>query len=303
VAMKVAEAEQTARWFAPQLDQLRADLDEARAALRAFQAKENMVAPSEFADPQTSRYMAIGDELSNARAALTTLQSRLASNSTDLPNDPSDPDLKLLAGLKDRLMTAEGDMAAAKGVLGAHNSKTIAQRAHLAAINREIAEATEKMRQHLKERIDIAQTEVASLEAQQQQAQKSLIEVQAKRDRLSQLQRNVRFRADQLKARENAAAAAKLKSKLTFSAMTVLDKASPPVVPAFPKPFVALPVAISAGLALGLILALLKEAADRRIRFPVDLEYSAAGPFLGVLERARPSRPRFGASRRSLGPA
>ena len=303
VAMKAAEAEQTARWFAPQLDRLRTELDEARAALRAFQAKENIAAPSEGADPETSQYMAIGDELSNARAALTAFQSRLASNSTDLSNNSSDPDLQILAGLKEKLTTAEGDVAAAKGVLGAHNPKMIAQRAHLAAIRREITEATERMRQHLKERIETVQTEIASLEAQQLEAQKSLIEVQAKRDRLSQLERTVRFRADQLNARQSAAAAAKLKSKLTFSAMTVLDKAAPPVVPAFPKPLVALPVAISAGLALGLILALLKEAADRRVRFPVDLEYSAAGPFLGVLERARASRPRMGASRRSLGPA
>jgi polysaccharide biosynthesis transport protein len=303
VAMKAAEAEQTARWFAPQLDRLRKELDEARAELTAFQARENMVAPSEGADPETSQYMAIGDELSNARGALTRLQSRLASNSTDLSNDPSDPDLQILAGLREKLTTAEADVEAAKGVLGAHSAKMIAQRANLAAIHREISEATAKLRQHLKERIETVQTEIASLEAEQQQAQKSLIEVQAKRDRLSQLQRNVRFRADQLNARENAAEAAKLKSKLTFSAMTVLDKASPPVVPSFPKPFVALLVAISAGLALGLILALLKEAADRRVRFPVDLEYSAAGPFLGVLERARASRPRLGSSRRSLGPA
>ena len=45
VAMKAAEADQTARWFAPQLDELRKELDAARAALRDFQAKTNMVAP------------------------------------------------------------------------------------------------------------------------------------------------------------------------------------------------------------------------------------------------------------------
>ena len=303
VAIKAAEAEQTARWYAPQLDELRKGLDEARAALRAFQAKENMVAPSLGGDSETDQYMAIGDQLSKARGVLTALQSRLASDSTDLSNDPSDPDLQILASLRRKLAIAEGDIAAAKSALGARNPKIVAQRANLAATRREISEATDKMREHLKERIELAQTEVASLEAQQLAAQKSLVEVQAKRDRLSQLESNVRFRGYEFNDRKNAAEAAKLKSKLTFSAMTVLDKAAPPVTPSFPKPLIALPVALSAGLALGLILALLKEAADRRVRFPVDLEYSAAGPFLGVLERARPSRPRIGASRRSLGPA
>jgi polysaccharide biosynthesis transport protein len=204
--------------------------------------------------------------------------------------------------LKEKLTNAEAEIAAAKGVLGSNNPKMVAQQANLASVRRQIGEATEKMRQHLKERIETMQTQIASLEAEQERAQKSLIEVQGQRDRLLQLQRDVEFRAEQLNAREKAAEEAKLKSKLTFSDMTVLDKASPPVAPAFPKPFIVLPVGIAAGLALGLILALLAEAADRRVRFPVDLEYSASAPFLGALDGARRSRARVSASSRSLRP-
>jgi len=304
VAMRAAEADQTARWFAPQLDGLRKELEEARAALAAFQTEAKMVAPSQggAGDSETSQYMAITDELSNTRAGLTALRSRLISGSTDLSNDPSDPDLQILAHLKQRLTAGEADIAAAKGVLAANNPKMMAQQANLATIRRQIGEATEKMRQHLKERIDLIQSQIASLEAEQEQAQKSLIEVQAQRDHLAQLQRDVDFRAEQLNAREKVAEEQKLKSKLTFSDMTVLDKAVAPVAPAFPKPFVVLPAGIAAGLVLGLILALLAEAADRRVRFPVDLEHSASAPFLGALDGARRSRARISASSRSLRP-
>jgi len=304
VAMKAAEADQTARWFAPQLDELRKELEDARAALANFQAKTNMVAPSATGgDRETSQYMAIAQELSSARAGLTALQSRLTSGSTDLSNDPTDPDLQILSGLKEKLSTAETELAAGKGTLGAHNPKMVAEEANLASVRRQIGEATEKMRQHLKERIVTTQTQIASLEAEQASAQKSLIEVQGQRDRLAQLQRDVDFRLEQLNAREKTAEEAKLKSKLTFSDMTVLDKAAPPVEPAFPKPFIVMPVGIAAGFALGLILALLAEAADRRVRFPIDLEYSASAPFLGALDGARRSRAQIGASRRSLRPA
>ena len=102
VAMKAAEADQTARWFAPQLDELRKELEEARLVLAAFQAKSNMVAPASGGDRETSQYMAIATQLSGARAGLTALQSRLTSGSTDLSNDPSDPDLQILAGLKEK---------------------------------------------------------------------------------------------------------------------------------------------------------------------------------------------------------
>jgi polysaccharide biosynthesis transport protein len=303
VAMKAAEADQTARWFAPQLDELRKELEEARGALQSFQANTNMVAPTGGSgDRETSQYMAIAAELSSTRAGLTALQSRLSSGSTDLSNDPTDPDLQILSGLKEKLTTAEADVAAAKGVLGANNPKMMAQQSNIAALRKQIGESTEKMRQHLKQRIETTQTQIASLEADQERAQKSLIEVQAQRDHLNQLQREVDFRGDQLNAREKAAEEAKLKSKLTFSDMTVLDKASPPVAPAFPKPFIVMPVGIAAGLGLGLILALLAEAADRRVRFPIDLEYSASAPFLGALDGARRSRARIGASSRSLRP-
>jgi succinoglycan biosynthesis transport protein ExoP len=301
VAMKAAEADQTARWFSPQLDELRKELDEARTALRAFQSKANMVAPTAGGpDKETSQYMAIGVELSNTRAGLTALQSRLTSGSTDLSNDPSDPDLQILSALKEKLSTAESELASAKGALGANNPKMLAQQANMAVVRKQMSDATDRMRQHLKERIGTVQTQIASLEAEQAQAQKVLIDIQAQRDRLGQLEHDVAFRADELSARERAAEQAKLKSKLTFSDMTVLDKAFPPVEPAFPKPFVVMPVGIVAGLGLGLILALLAEAADRRVRFPVDLEYAAPAPFLGSIDNAGRAKGRIGASRRAL---
>ena len=301
VAMKAAEADQTARWFAPQLDELRKELDDARTALRAFQTKTNMVAPTAAGgDKETTQYMAVAQELTGARAGLTALQSRLTTGTTDLANDPSDPDLQILSGLKEKLSAAESENAVSKGILGPSNPKMLAQQANLSTLRKQIGDATEKMRAHLKDRIATVQTQIASLETAQEQAQKSLIDIQAQRDRLGQLERDVGFRAEQLNGRERAAEQAKLKSKLTFSDMTVLDKAFPPVDPAFPKPFVVMPVGIVAGLGLGLILALLAEAADRRVRFPIDLEHAAPAPFLGTLGSAGRSKRRIGGSRRSL---
>ena len=97
--------------------------------------------------------MSIAQELTNAQSGLTALQSRLTSGSTDLSNDPSDPDLQILSGLKEKLSTAEADVAAAKGALGANNPKMLAQQANIAALRKQIADATEKMRVHLKDRI------------------------------------------------------------------------------------------------------------------------------------------------------
>ncbi len=300
VAMKAAAADQTARWFAPQLEDLRKDVESARAALEAFQAKANMVAPTVGGDSETSQYMAISAELSQATALLTALQSRLTSGATQLSNDPTDPDLQILANLKEKLSTSEATIEAVKGTLGPNNPKMVAEQANVASMRKQMAEATEKMRQHLQERIATTQSQIASLEDAQARAQTKLISVQAQRDRMGELQRDVAFRVEQLNARERAAEQAKLPSKLTFSDITVLDKATPPIDPAFPRPIIVIPVGIGAGLALGLILALLAESTDRRVRFPFDLEDAASAPFLGSLDTARRSRSRVGVSRRRL---
>jgi polysaccharide biosynthesis transport protein len=300
VAMKAAAADQTARWFAPQIEDLRKDVEAARAALEAFQSKANMVAPTVGGDSETSQYMAISTELSQATSVVTALQSRLTSGSTDLSNDPTDPDLQILANLKEKLSTAEATIDAVKGTLGPNNPKMLAEQANLASIRKQMADATEKMQQHLKERITTTQAQIVALEAAQAQAQKKLISVQAQRDRMGELQRDVAFRVEQLNARERAAEQAKLQSKLTFSDITVLDKAAPPIDPAFPKPIIVIPVGIGAGLALGLILALLMESTDRKVRFPLDLEHAAPAPFLGSLDAARRSRSRIGVFQRRL---
>ena len=153
VAMKAAAADQTARWFAPQIEELRKDVEASRAALQAFQAQTNMVAPTEGGDSETSQYMAISQQLSAARAQVDTMQSRLMSGSTELSNDPSDPDLQILATLKEKLSTSQSAIEASKGVIGSNNPKMVSELANLASIRKQVGDATERMRQHLKERI------------------------------------------------------------------------------------------------------------------------------------------------------
>ena len=287
IAMKAASGDQTARWFDPQLDDLRKEVEQARTALEAFQVKTNVVAPSGGADSETSELMSATQNLSGVKTNLTMLQNRLLSDATDLSIDPSDPDLQLLAGLKEKLSTEETAASAAKNSLGANNPRMLAEAANIAALRKQIAEARDRMHQHLKDRIAQTQSLIPTLEATRTNAQKALIATQAQRDRLGELERDLAFRVDQLNTRQKMAAQARLQSKLTFANISVLDKAVPPIEPSFPKPLVVVPVGIAAGLALGLLLALIAEATDRRIRVPADLEFATSRPVLGVIRTQR----------------
>ncbi|MBV9288995.1 MAG: hypothetical protein JO288_14465 [Hyphomicrobiales bacterium] len=288
IAMKAAQAEQTARWFAPQIEELRKELEAARSQLEAFQAQSNVALPTGNApDAEGAALEAVTQELSSSKASLAVLKSRLASGATALSTDPSDPDLQLLNGLKEKLTTGETELESVKGTLGANNPKMLIAASSVASLRKQIADATAKLRDHHKDRIAQTEDQIRSLEAAQGAAQKELIAAQARRDQLAELQRDVAFRLEQLNERERAAEQAKLQSKLTFADIAVLDKAEPPIEPSFPKPFIVIPVAVGAGLTLGLILALLAEMLDRRVRSPLDLEAMTSAPTLGLIERHR----------------
>lgn len=284
IAMKAASGDQTARWFDPQIQELRKQIEASRNALTAFQSQTNVVAPSNGGDSETNELLTITQNLSSEKASLAVLKNRLASGVTDPSADPSDPDLQLLASLKEKLSAAEATLAAVKNTLGPNNPKVVSENANLATLRKQITEATERMHQHLKERIGQMEKLIPSLEAARADAQKNLIAVQAQRDKLGELERDLAFHIDQLNTRQKMAAQARLQSKLTFADIAVLDKATPPIEPAFPKPIIVIPVGIAAGLALGMLLALIAEATDRRIRFPADLEFAVPRPMLGVVK-------------------
>jgi uncharacterized protein involved in exopolysaccharide biosynthesis len=303
ITMKAASGDQTARWFAPQIAELHKELEAARGALEAYQAQTNVVAPTaQGGDVETANLNSVTQDLAGSRALLTALQSRLTSGSTELSNDPSDPDLQLLAALKQKATSSQSDIEATKNLLGANNPKMVTAAANLAAVRKQIADATDRMKDHLKERIATTQNQIASLQVTQVQAQKALIAAQAQRDRLGDLARDVAFRLDQLNAREREAAQARLQSKLTFADIAILDKATPPISPSFPKPFLVIPVSIGAGLVLGILLALISEATDRRVRVAEDLVYATSAPLLGVIEASKRSGRSLG-RRRLLLPA
>jgi uncharacterized protein involved in exopolysaccharide biosynthesis len=302
IAMKAAAGDQTARWFSPQLDELRKDLQEARTALEQFQSRTNVVAPTaQGSDSEAAALATVAQELTGNREALTSLQNRLVSGSTELTNDPSDPDLKMINDLKEKITASQVEIETGKSMLGANNPKVVAAMSNLATMRKQLADAIDKSRENLKDRIANVQTQIASLEVAKSQAEKTLIAAQAQRDRMGDLQRDVAFKLEELNARERAAAQARLQSKLTFADIAVLDKASPPVDPAFPKPLLVVPVAIGAGLGLGTILALIAEATDRRIRAPSDFGAATSAPLLGVIEVSkRRRRPLVGGRRGGL---
>ena len=161
VEMKTASAQQTAQWFAPQMDKLRADLASARDNLAQFERASNLLAPNASGDSDNSQLMAAANELSTARAELAALESRRKSRAegdiAEAPasaNEATDTDVQVLVSLKNRVTEVTTDIGKLQAELGANNPKLTAQVAALASLRQQVRDQTALIAGKLAARIE-----------------------------------------------------------------------------------------------------------------------------------------------------
>jgi succinoglycan biosynthesis transport protein ExoP len=279
VELKASAAQQTAQWLDPQMEKMRADMKLASEKLEKFQREANSLAPTVGNDTETSQLVAITTELTSAKNQLLLLQSQTnpKSGSTGaeknlalLPESPT------LNAIKQNLASVIAEIGKVQAEVGENNPKLINLRATRRSLEDQIRVEVASRDKALKEQIQFLE------QAREAQMQK-LISQQAQRDQLASLQREVQMRQEQIDTTAKTAETSRLQSRLSFLNITTLDNATPPTSPSFPKFIVVMVLGVGAGLALGVIFALLAEALDRRIRVISDLEFAASAPVLGTL--------------------
>jgi succinoglycan biosynthesis transport protein ExoP len=290
IAAKEESAQQTAQWFDPQLQKMEEELRAARAKMLQAQVQDNLLGPA--TDSENSQLMSISADLSRAKSELLSLQSQLAGP-PEMTADSSDAqawDQGALVQLKNSLTSVNSSVQQLQAEVGANNPK-LAERLTLrktllGQIEAQIAE----YRKGLPSRIEAQKSKVAFLESALAEQLKKMVSVQDKREALSALARDVQIREEAVDRLGRSAAVARLESKLSFSNIVLLDKATPPISPSFPKPPLILGAGAGLGLALGLVLAMLAEALDRRVRQVADLEFVSSVPVLGILVGGKSTR-------------
>lgn len=287
VEMKVSGAQQTAQWFEPQMQKLRAEVEEVREKVNEYQRKARL-APITNSDAEAMLLNQLTTDLANLRAEALKIESLLNEAKRAKPGETkAQPfDSTLLQSLRASLAANIADISRSQIELGARNPKVLALEAAQRSLQTQIAAEIETARTNLETRLASINAQIAVLETARASQVDRMIDLQGQRDGMAQLALELQVKQERLNQAARAAATAQLQGQLSFSNISMLDRASPPVSPSFPKPFVVIPLAILAGLGLGVVLALIHEAMDRRIRSLHDLDYATLAPTLGQL---RPS--------------
>jgi polysaccharide biosynthesis transport protein len=292
IAMKGSAAQKAAAWFAPQVERIRADLADSREKLAQFQTKSKLLAPS-AADSENDQLMSVAGDLSRAKAGLVALETQYNEPATTGATSgyAQSIDTQTLSTLRGNLNNIEADIAKTQLETGANNPRLLEKLALRTSIQKQIQATIEDYRTKLKDQIATQTAHVASLEKAYAERLGNMITIQAQREQLVSLTRQVSFYQDELERLQRAGSNARLQSQLSFSNIAVIDTATPPTSVAFPKLPIVYGLAIGAGLGLGALFAILAEALNRRLRMGADLQFVTNAPLLGVMPNIHPKQP------------
>ena len=218
IAAKGLSGQQAAQWFDPQIDKLRGDLSAARSKLTRYQVDANLLGPMTAGDSEMDQLMAVTNELSRAKSELLSLESQLAGPLATAAesNDAQPVDLTTLTTLRNNLTTVNADISKLQIEVGEGNPKLVERLSTRKSLLDQIQAQIAGYRKKLEDRITAQKGKVTTLEAARADRLKKMIEVQAKRDELASLTREVEFRQDEVDRTAKVAAQARLQSQAFF---------------------------------------------------------------------------------------
>jgi polysaccharide biosynthesis transport protein len=293
IALKGQAGQKAAAWYEPQIENIRNNLATSREKLARFQAESKLLTSSNATgDVESDQLMAATSDLTKAKADLVALQNQLNAppQTAAVSNESQSIDLQTLGALRGSLSNVETEIARTQLEVGANNPKLQEKIALRQSLQKQMQAAIDDYHKKLTDRIAQQRDRVTTLQKVYDDRLDNMINVQGQRETLVSLVREVSFHQEELERLQRAASQARLQSQLSFSNIALMDAATPPTTAAFPKPMIVLPLAIGAGVAIGVLLALIAESLNRKLRTEGDLAYVANAPLLGMMPSIRPKQ-------------
>lgn len=289
--MRVEPARGYSSFFDERAEQLKSALEQARARLTAHQEKHGLMMTDEGVDFENrrlaelnSQLVALQDDVASAKAR----QGQARKSPLHMQEVLSDP---VVASLTAELSRREAQLSEMQSHLGAQHPEMIDMRAGIAELRSRTNAAIQRASSSSDVSMNVAQGRLSELRAAVEKQRAKVTQQKAQRDTAAVLAReveNAQRAYDAVLARASQTA---LESKNTLPNVLRLKVATPPPSPLWPYWLhVAVPAVL--GLILGALIALMREARDRRLRTVQDVFVRLEQPLLLELPDGRARRGR-----------
>lgn len=287
VAMRVDPAKQYSTFFDSRAQELRADVERARARLTAYQRERGVIIASDGQlDVEAARLNELSSQLVALQAVTADSSSRQlqaqagsADRLQEVVNNPA------LSGLRSDITRAEARLQELNSRLGDNHPQVIEARANIASLRTRLDAETRRVTGTFGVTNTINRQREAEIRGALEAQRARVLKLRAVREEGAVLIRDVESAQRAYDAVVTRLSQTSLESQATQSNAYVLTQAVPPSAPSSPKIVLNAALAIVLGLFLAIGAAIFLEVADRRVRSVDEVSELVGLPLLGILPR------------------
>lgn len=262
------EATRTAQWYETQAERERNLLNQADAAKTAFEKASGIVMQGDL-DLDTARLRALSNQAAVPSAMMAPLPPSSAPSSAQLAQ-------------------IDAAIANASKTLGPNHPQMAQLRAQRATVQQIVAQELAASQSAAAAVASAASASAGALQREVQSQAAKVIQNRDKIERLNQLQAEVNQRRELYNKSLARIAELRQEASVADSGITVLSEAITPQKAAFPNKPLILGGGLGLGAGIGVLLSLLLELFQRRIRSADDLMAAVDAPLLGVVSGVAP---------------
>jgi capsular exopolysaccharide synthesis family protein len=278
-------------WLADRLDDLKAQVEQSERAVQAYKEKANLV-QTRGETISAQQLSELNSQLVIARTDLAAAQSRLRGmrglvKTGQVNSAPEILQSDYIQTLKQQEVDLSRTLADLKTRYGDRHPQIINARAQLKEVQQKLSREVQQVVASLETEVAVLQTRAATLEQNLQSAKVSAESVAREEVQLAELQReadaNRAIYQDFLTRFKETGSQVNIQQ----ADARIVSRAREPVYPAYPRMTLVLTAAIFGGLVLGLVLVVLAEQFDNRLRTAEQIETAVGESVIGMVPEVR----------------
>lgn len=274
LALRLEPARTSSTFFDERAAQLRTALEAAQARLSDFQRQHGLLTiggAEERVDVETARLNELSSQLVSLQAQTGESGSRQSQARANPEKSPEVINNPVISGLSAELLRQETRLNEMNARLGDRHPSIVEQRATVAQLRSQLASESRRVAASLGINDTVNQQRTAQVRAALEAQRAKVLELTTRRDEARVLQKDVQNAQAAFDAVTGRSTQSATDSQARMSNVSVLKAASPPALASSPQMDVNLGVAALLGSVLALVVVLVQEQRNRRLRCADDV--------------------------------
>lgn len=287
--LRIEPARQFGALFEAQAKLARERLEAAQTRLSAYQKEKGLIATDERLDVENARL----NELSSQLVAVQTMsaeassrKAKASSSSQEVLNNP------VVSTLKAEMSRQEARLKELNSRLGSAHPQVIEAQASINELRDRIAAEASRVNTSVAINSAVSQQRESQIREALEQQREKILKLKEQRDEASVLLRDVESAQRSYETINARLSQVAIEGQSNQTNVSVIKQAMPPSEPSSPRIMINMVLAVLAGGMLSVIVGLLLEIRDRRLRTDFDVTELLELPVLGSIPTRNKPEPR-----------